>query len=178
MTEVEVFSGGENVALQGTATQSSTLDGAVAGRAIDGKTDKGSHAYSRTNLEPSPWWELKLMEAVPVDQLRVHKLSEWDPNVAWTLTMQLLDSNRKVLWQDTLDETVRPGRHMELDRRPRESGSDSAEAPKPIVAQFFRLELRTTDTSSHDGPAAIENHPPPDNPPITSPEPTSPPDGP
>jgi hypothetical protein len=189
MTEIEVFSGGENVALQGTATQSSTLDGAVAGRAIDGKTDKGNHAYSRTTLEPNPWWELKLKEPVPIDGVVIHNMSEWDPAVKWILTIQLLDANRKVEWEGTLDRTISFGGSMNIVRTrdgvltvgevsSEDSDSDTAEPPKPTVAQFLRMELTTTDDTAKAGPPAVENPTPPDDTPVTSPGPTPTPDTP
>ena len=55
-----------NIALAGVATQSSTLFGAVAGRAIDGYVDgkfsHGSviHTGKNNATEENPWWMLKL----------------------------------------------------------------------------------------------------------------------
>jgi hypothetical protein len=178
MTEVEVFSDDENVALQGTATQSSTLDGAEAGRANDGKTDKGNHAYSRTTLEPNPWWELKLKEPVAVERLKVYKVSEWDLNVSWNLAIQLLDSNRKVLWHTYVNGTMNPEKWISVEFKPPGGGTVTDGTSKPIVAQFLRLELTTLDTSDTDASAAVENPTPPDDTPVTSPEPTPTPDTP
>ena len=39
LAEVQVFSAGENIAGRGTASQSSTAEGAEAARAIDGRTE-------------------------------------------------------------------------------------------------------------------------------------------
>jgi hypothetical protein len=178
MTEVEVFSDDENVALQGTATQSSTLDGAEAGRANDGKTDKGNHAYSRTNLEPNPWWELKLKEPVAVERLKVYKVSDWDPTVSWNLAIQLLDSNRKVLWHSSVNGTMNPTQWISVEFKPPEGGTVTDGTSKPIVAQFLRLELTTLGRSDTDASAAVENPPPPDDTPVTSPGPTPTPDTP
>jgi HEAT repeat protein len=77
LAEVQVFSGGENVAPKGVATQSSTLAGGANGghapRANDGKLDAdvaaGSVAF--TSPEPNPWWELDLGSDRPIDTIVV-----------------------------------------------------------------------------------------------------------
>ena len=79
LTEVQVFSGGSNIAPKGAATQSSTVAGGAIGghawRAVDGGIDpqlppgtdplKGTVMF--TDLEPNPWWELDLGSEVPID---------------------------------------------------------------------------------------------------------------
>ncbi|XP_068136066.1 uncharacterized protein [Hyperolius riggenbachi] len=62
---------GENVALNGEASQSSTYDGGIstANKAIDGNLDTNYHSGSctHTNDDVSPWWR--------VDLLQPHKIS-------------------------------------------------------------------------------------------------------
>ena len=152
LTEVEVFSGGESISPNGTATQSSTLDGAVAGRANDGKTDGGQHAFSRTKLEPYPWWELTFKEPVPVKRIVLNRLTDWDPDVRWSLAVKLLDSDRKVLWHETVDGTIPVNQNFTQEWSL--SGSDSAKASKPIVARFLRLEFTEPDTTETAGSQA------------------------
>ena len=81
VTEVQVFSGGENVAMKGTATQSSTLAGGATGghapRAIDGGlepdlpagTDPLKGTVQFTSPEQDPWWELDLGAERPIDTI-------------------------------------------------------------------------------------------------------------
>ena len=74
LAEVEVFSGGANIATGGTARQSSTAFGGEAKHAIDGKTDGNYGAGTSTHTneeEDQPWWEVDLggshaLEAVTV----------------------------------------------------------------------------------------------------------------
>lgn len=71
MAEVQVFHARKNLALKGTATQSSTSLGASAQRAIDGNTD-GSWAgesVTHTNRQPHPWWEVDLGTDQPIDRI-------------------------------------------------------------------------------------------------------------
>ena len=77
LAEVQVFSGGQNVAAGGKATQSSVVAGGAtggdAGRAIDGRTDAepkaGSTAF--TALERDPWWEVDLGATRPIDSIAI-----------------------------------------------------------------------------------------------------------
>lgn len=75
LAEVEVFSGGENVAKKKPATQSSTVYGCVAGRAVDGNTKnefrKGRGSITHTSGEINPWWSVDLQQEYPVEKIVV-----------------------------------------------------------------------------------------------------------
>ncbi|HEX4646286.1 MAG TPA: plastocyanin/azurin family copper-binding protein, partial [Verrucomicrobiae bacterium] len=74
LAEVQVFSDGKNIAPQGSAKQSSTANGGVAARAIDGKTDgafgAGTSTHTREN-QNNPWWELDLGGEQPIESVVV-----------------------------------------------------------------------------------------------------------
>jgi hypothetical protein len=63
-----------NVALNKTATQSSTFDPSVpAGRAVDGNTS-GTHAsgtISHTNLDAQAWWQVDLGSVQSINRIKV-----------------------------------------------------------------------------------------------------------
>uniref|UniRef100_H3AU79 Fucolectin tachylectin-4 pentraxin-1 domain-containing protein n=1 Tax=Latimeria chalumnae TaxID=7897 RepID=H3AU79_LATCH len=62
--------GGENIALKGTATQSSLHDnGGRPENAIDGNKDAvyGGQSCSHTQIEQNPWWRLDLKEIHAID---------------------------------------------------------------------------------------------------------------
>jgi glucose/arabinose dehydrogenase/azurin/lysophospholipase L1-like esterase len=74
LAEVEVFSGGKNIAPQGQARQSSTASGGNPNRAIDGKTDGEYGAGTSTHTkeqEKNPWWELDLGSEKPIESVGV-----------------------------------------------------------------------------------------------------------
>ena len=74
LAEVEVISLGENLAPNGTASQSSTASGGDAGRAIDGNTSgqyKESNSTTHTATTSNPWWELDLGKSVAIDEIRI-----------------------------------------------------------------------------------------------------------
>jgi azurin/glucose/arabinose dehydrogenase/lysophospholipase L1-like esterase len=72
LAEVQVFSNGENIALQGTATQSST-HGGEAKNAIDGKTngDFGAGTSTHTGEDEKPFWMVDLGATHPIDSVTV-----------------------------------------------------------------------------------------------------------
>ena len=76
LAEVEVMSGGENVALAGAATQSSVGAGGVPERAVDGNSDgeyaKGSTTHTTDGGTDNPWWMVELKKPVKIDEVVVY----------------------------------------------------------------------------------------------------------
>jgi lysophospholipase L1-like esterase/azurin/glucose/arabinose dehydrogenase len=79
LAEVQVFSGGKNIAMGGKARQSSTDYGGDASRAIDGRTDgdfgSGTQTHTREN-EKNPWWEVDLGSEHPIESVVVWNRTE------------------------------------------------------------------------------------------------------
>jgi len=101
LAEVQVFSGGANLAIQGTATQISTRTDAVASRAIDGNTDpklaNGSVAHTAGD-SPDPWWEVDLKSEHPVDRIVVFNREEAAERLAGFRVIAL-DEQRRRVWE-------------------------------------------------------------------------------
>jgi glucose/arabinose dehydrogenase/azurin len=74
LAEVQVFSGGKNVAVGGTATQSSTASAGAPALAIDGRTtgeyNRGSSTHTDENSD-QPWWEVDLGSEQRIDSIAV-----------------------------------------------------------------------------------------------------------
>jgi len=104
LAEVEVFSGGLNVARQGKARQSSTAHGGVAKRAIDGNTsgEYGSGGQTHTKeRRRNPWWEVDLRREVPIDEIRIWNRSEQGGKYAGRLNgykLSVLDADRNAVF--------------------------------------------------------------------------------
>jgi azurin len=81
LAEVEVISGGANIAGRGKAKQSSTGHGGEAKRAIDGRTDgafgAGTSTHSDEN-EDKPWWEVDLGSAQVIEAVKVWNRTDGD----------------------------------------------------------------------------------------------------
>ncbi|MGY8688315.1 MAG: DUF1549 domain-containing protein, partial [Verrucomicrobiales bacterium] len=105
VAEVEVFSGGKNVARQGKASQASTYADAVASRAIDGKTAGDYHKQSVSHTadgQKDPWWEVDLGSEHTLD--RVALWNRTDGAIGSRLdgfTWTVLDAKRQTLWSQT-----------------------------------------------------------------------------
>jgi len=65
---------GINVALEKTATQSSTYSDLDASRAVDGNTSGnwGDYSMSHTEMDNAPWWEVDLEETYVIESIVVY----------------------------------------------------------------------------------------------------------
>jgi putative heme-binding domain-containing protein len=102
LAEVEVLSGGNNLAREGNAKQSSTGHSGDAVRAIDGNTEGGFQSGGQTHTAEStkdPWWEVELPTPSDIDSVRV--FNRTDANLGKRLdgfTLKILDEDRKPLF--------------------------------------------------------------------------------
>jgi hypothetical protein len=106
LAEVEVFSGGENIARKGKASQSSTDFEGTAEKAIDGKTEGDfykARSVTHTRIESDPWWEVHLPELKTIDRIKLWNRT--DAGLQERLAgahVQILDEKRKVVWEETV----------------------------------------------------------------------------
>jgi len=105
LAEVEVFSGGKNIAPSGTATQSSVSQDGKPELAIDGNTDgdkgKGkSVTHTNGNARGAPWWQVDLGSEQPVQTIVVWNRTDGNfGDRTRNLTVKVLDAQQKVVWQ-------------------------------------------------------------------------------
>ncbi|MBN8218374.1 MAG: glycoside hydrolase N-terminal domain-containing protein [Spirochaetes bacterium] len=116
--EVQVFSGGQNVAPKGKAAQSSTANGGAAGKGSDGNTEgawaKGSVIHTDPK-ESNPWWELELAEASVVDEIAVWNRTDCCGDRLDGVALIALDPNRKPLARVSL-RGVKTEIHFKLEK--------------------------------------------------------------
>jgi hypothetical protein len=99
LAEVQVFSGAENVARKGKASQSSVgYEGAPA-RAIDGNTD-GDYAKNSVSHtgdgDKSPWWEVDLGADLPLDKIVLWNRTDGNTEARLAgATLKVLDAQRQ-----------------------------------------------------------------------------------
>ena len=110
LAEVEVFSGGENIAPHGKASHSSTynhVSNPVASRAIDGNTngDFGVESTTHTNNETDPWWELDLGIEKGLDEIVIwNRLGKSVRGQLDGFKLSVLEENRKSVWEKTFEK--------------------------------------------------------------------------
>ena len=111
LAEVQVFSGTNNIALRGAATQSSTAFDGPAARAIDGNTDgqyEKAKSTTHTEISTDPWWELDLKSVQPLDRLVLWNRTDGAEDRLKGFKVILLDESRRPVWQQRVDDVPRP----------------------------------------------------------------------
>ena len=102
LNEVEIISGGKNVALQGKAKQSSVGSGGVPERGIDGNKNPDWGGAGQTHTDgfgtTTPWWEVDLGKEFTVDTVQVWNRKDFEKRLDG-FTVQLLDTNRKQIYK-------------------------------------------------------------------------------
>ena len=115
LAEVQVFSGGANVTSRGVAAQSSTVGGADAARAADGRTDGDDTKQSVTQTESgdNPWWELDLGSVAAIERVVVWGRTGAEATPGG-LRVSVLDVNRNLVWEQTSRAAPNPSRPFVL----------------------------------------------------------------
>lgn len=102
LAEVEVFSGGKNIASTGKATQSSTNGAGTAPRALDGNKssdwNKGGQTHTANAGTTNPWWEVDLGKAVAIEKVGVWNRESFESRLD-DFTITLLDADRKPVFR-------------------------------------------------------------------------------
>ncbi|HEV3136639.1 MAG TPA: HEAT repeat domain-containing protein, partial [Pirellulales bacterium] len=103
LAEVEVTSGGRNVARLGKASQKNTANGGDARRAIDGNTKGEYGAGGQTHTEentPNPWWEVDLGSEMPIESIVVYNRTEgYLGNRLNGFSLKVLDKDRQEVFR-------------------------------------------------------------------------------
>lgn len=111
LAEVQVFSGGQNLAPKGTAAQSSTGFGGDAKRANDGKTDGNfdKKSVSHTNTGGEQWWEVDLKTDADIEGVTIwNRTGAGMPERLKDFRVSILDAQRKPVWEESVKESPRP----------------------------------------------------------------------
>ncbi len=112
LAEVEVFAGEQNIARQGTASQSSTAFDGPAQLAIDGNTDgrfADAKSTTHTAISDNPWWEVDLQSNRAIDRVVI-----WNRTDLTTVQrlkdfrITILNAAREPLWQQMVDTAPEP----------------------------------------------------------------------
>jgi hypothetical protein len=101
LAEVEVFSGGENVARKKKASQSSTMYGRHAGLAIDGNKNnefkRGS--VTHTGNDANGWWSVDLGQETVIEKIVVWNRGNGCHEPLANHRMVVTDDQGKIRWQ-------------------------------------------------------------------------------
>ena len=108
LAEVEVLSGGKNIAVGKMASQSSTDYGGPAKLAVDGNPDGNFDHKSTTHTasQDNPWWEVDLGSVVSVDSVRIHPRTDAHVGKMKGIRITLLDADRKPVSEATVADAI------------------------------------------------------------------------
>ena len=100
LAEVEIYSGGVNLALDAQASQSSQFGDASANRAIDGNTNGefGQKSVTHTKDETMPWLEIDLGSEKRMDQIKVYNRRDRLEHRLQNFWVVAYNAKREPLW--------------------------------------------------------------------------------
>ena len=115
IAEVQVFSGGENIATRGAATQISTYADAGAQRAIDGNTaaEYEKKSVAHTAEGDDLWWEVDLKAEREIDRVIVWNRFEL-PERMQGFRLVALDAQRQPVWSRGENDAPKLSAALEL----------------------------------------------------------------
>ncbi|MBI3881455.1 MAG: DUF1549 domain-containing protein [Verrucomicrobia bacterium] len=144
LAEVQVFSGGENVATKGKASQSSTDFGGDAKLAIDGNTDGDyfkAKSTTHTTAFDDPWWEVDLGGEFAVDNVAIWNRTDGGTGTRLVRFKVLaLDAARATVGEQMVNDSPAPdatvsfggGRAVKLANATADAARAGSEADKAI----------------------------------------------
>ncbi|MEZ6112972.1 MAG: DUF1553 domain-containing protein [Pirellulaceae bacterium] len=149
LAEVQVFRGGDNIAIKGKASQSSTDYEGQPALAIDGNTNGdyfAAKSTTHTKNEKNPWWQVELAEAGPVERVVVwnrtdgavgNRLKGW--------RVSILDEKQQVIFSQDIADEPAPSRDLAINGLPAEilaiaktPGADRSAAQTKQIAEYYR----------------------------------------
>lgn len=104
LAEVEVFSGGRNIAVGRAARQSSTSYGGEPRRAVDGNRNGAyaSGSVTHTGSGPGEWWEVDLGVNAPIEAVVIWNRTDTAGDRLGGARVELLDAARTVVWYSVI----------------------------------------------------------------------------
>ena len=110
LAEVEIYSGGVNLALDAQASQSSQFGDASANRAIDGNTNGefGQKSVTHTKDETMPWLEIDLGSEKRIDQIKVYNRRDRLEHRLQNFWVVAYNAKREPLWASRGEKAPMP----------------------------------------------------------------------
>ncbi len=107
----------ENLALSGTASQSSTGWGGVPSRGIDNNTNGayGSGSVTHTQNNNPSWWQVELAQTSNIDQIVIWNRTDCCTNRLSNFTLSVLNENGAIVWSQTYSSAPNPSQTINLN---------------------------------------------------------------
>ena len=123
LAEVEVMSGGRNIAPRGKASQSTTGHRSPAGKATDGNKSAvfadGGQTHTREN-QANPWWEIDLGSTLALDGVVIWNRAEGEMGKRLDgFTLKVLDADRNIVFSRKAQPAPKTSSQIDLQGDPR-----------------------------------------------------------
>lgn len=118
LAEVQVFSGNDNIASRGEASQSSTDFAGDAKRAIDGNTNGNyseSNSVTHTAASTDPWWELDFKTEQMIDRLAIWNRTDSAGERLSNFRVLVLNDQHDVVWRYEVAAAPNPSTEFRID---------------------------------------------------------------
>ncbi len=118
LAEVEVYSGGQNVARNGRANQKNTGAGGDASRGIDGKKSGSFGDGGQTHTEENtgkPYWEVDLGDEYPIERIDIYNRTDGSlGNRLNNFTLLVLNAQRQEVYRKDQNPAPKPSVEIAL----------------------------------------------------------------
>ncbi|MGC6549140.1 MAG: DUF1553 domain-containing protein [Rubripirellula sp.] len=120
LAELQIFSNGKNVAVDGRPTQSSTDFGGDVAYINDGNTDGNfqNKSVTHTAISENPWVEIDLGATHKIDQIVIWNRTDGGDSIQGRLAgyrVSLLDSDRQIVWSQSPKGVPKPSESISID---------------------------------------------------------------
>jgi len=107
----------QNLALNGTASQSSTANNGNASRAIDNNTSGvwNQNSVTHTNNATNSWWQVDLGQDSDLDRIQLYNRTNCCTSRLSNFSVSVLDANDKVVWTRYYSAPPSPSLTINLD---------------------------------------------------------------
>jgi hypothetical protein len=112
LAEVQVFSGGKNVAVKKRATQSSNYSGGgAAGLGVDGNTNgdfSKAKSTTHTEMQDNPWWMVDLGKSFSIEKIVIWNRTQGGEGISGRLRgfrVEALDDSKKTVWREDVKQS-------------------------------------------------------------------------
>ena len=148
LAELEVFQGGNNIALRKKVRMSSNLGNQQAAEnAVDGDMSGDQSRIAHSGFEQAPWWEVDLGSEQTIDKFVIWNRNDIDLHARMNhFRIRVLDARRKVVFEQVVDKAPRPSteivpRPLIVETKPATTGNEQT------------LSVRLPMSSQKDAPA-------------------------
>lgn len=140
-----------NIALTGTASQSSTTGGANASRAIDGNKNGAFNngSVTHTQAESNAQWAVDLANTSEIDRIVIHNRTDCCSDRLANFSVSVADEDGEIIWNQFYSNTPSPSINIDLNVTGKKVMINLVDGPLSLA----EVEVFGTDPEAGNNPA-------------------------